>query len=327
MKTKIQPELIGLTEVTRPDKSFPERFVDAVFNNQPNRKAREIFTQAFSDGGYSPTFTDAQHWSVDVLADSELERVEEFSDLDLITEIFCRFVIPSREGKLSLLAAKKMAVKKVKDFYAGSDTELMFDEPPRNQEWYAAHIYRMGEEFEQSLEDYLADRVELEKLAGNVDDFFVSENESERMVERREALISSLNTGVKIGFLFRDAWWKRNHEGAATKYYQHVKQQKSGSRKGGVTTANKAAARRDYCLKYVAIAYRKKGFAFFGADIKIKAATIREIALSDRPTYFSSPQGGPLSHQWFLSVLEGFQADGQLGKAIESAVIDKAQAN
>ena len=308
---------IGLTGFQGSKDTFAERFVDAVFENGEDLALGEIFANAFSDRGYTPNIIEAQHWSVEVLNASGIGRMERLADCHLITEIFCNCFAPYDTGELSLSEAKAKGVKMAEDFFSGTVIELMFEKSPENSTWFAAHIYRLCEEVEETIESNIKERKKLDDFIGSVDEYYRSNNKDERMSERRSPFVSLVNTGVKIGFLYRDAWWKDNHEEAAMNYYSLVKARRKGSPRGGDSTAEKYDNLKRDCLGYFEKAYEEKGVAFLGAPVAVVAKTIREIALRERPHDFIGPKGNPLSERWFLETLEAFQANGEFGPEIE----------
>lgn len=306
----------GLNEFEQHNKSFAQRFVDSVFSNRKGLPASEVFENAFSDNGYTADLIEAQHWSVEILNGSKLKPMEKYADFDLIGEIFFQCFVPYDVGKLSLDDAKAKGVAMAKDFFSGTDQELMFDGTPDSSVWFAAHIYRLCEAVEQTIIDQVEERSELDKLIGDVDDFYAGKTEDERRSERRNPFVGLVNTGVKIGFLYRDAWWKENHEAAALNFYAQAEARKKGSPKGGDSTAEKYNALKNDCLNYFETAFQEKGVAFLGAPITVVAQSIREIALRERPIDFVGPKGKPLSERWFLETLEDFQANGEFGPKI-----------
>ncbi len=311
---------IGLTEFVPHEKSFAARFVDAVFDDREDKKPiGDIFADAFSVSGYMPDVIEAQHWAADILNSSDLEPSEEHGSLDLIGEIFHRCFVPYDQGEMNLEDAKAAGVKMAEEVFEGSDQELMFDGAPSKPVWFASHIYRLFEEAEKEIDDAVDERKELDELAGDVDDYYVGTSEADRIVERRHPFVALLNTGVKIGFLYRDAWWKANHEEAALGYYAQAEARKKGSPKGGDATAQKFARLKRDCLGYFEQAFREKGAVFVGAPLNIVAHTICEIALRERPNDFVGPSGSPLSEQWFFETLEDLRAEGEFGPAILAA--------
>jgi hypothetical protein len=306
----------GLTGFQLHERSFAQRFVDSVFANRKGLPASDVFADAFSDNGYTANIIDAQHWSVKVLNDSGLEPMEPLADLDLIGEIFFQCFIPYDMGELNLEDAKAKGVEMATDFFSGTDKEMMFDKSPENSVWFAAHIYRLCEEVEKHINDQVSERAELDEIIGEVDDYYAGSTEDQRREERRNPYTSLVNTGVKIGFLYRDAWWKENHEEAAINYYAQVEARKKGSPLGGDSTADKYLNLKKDCLGYFAKAYEEKGVAFLGAPLGIVARTIREIALRERLNDFVGPRGKPLSERWFFEALEDFQANGEFGPEI-----------
>jgi len=278
-------EYSSLAEFSSQNQPFAERYVEAIFADD-DKPATAKFADAFSISNYIPTFIDAQHWAADILEKSEFEQEDKYHDFTLMEDILFRFKFPCDAGDLSLEEAKSKATAHAEEFFKNSVNRLMFDEPPHRREWHAAHIYRFGEEIISSVDEYLKERKEIEILAGNVDDFYVSTIENERKAERRSPIITILDWGVKVGFLYRDAWWKFNHEEAAVKYYEHVENRKKGASKGARATSQKYKELKNDCLSYVSRAYKEKGAAFLGAKLKIKAQTIMELALEERPNDF-----------------------------------------
>lgn len=130
----------------------------------------------------------------------------------------------------------------------------------------------------------------------------------------------AVKRGFKVGFLYRDAWWKQNHEQAAISYYEQGKRLKEQSSKGADSTAKRYSDLRQSCLDYFPQAYAEKGITFIGAPMRVVAETIREIALRERPDDFVSPQGDALKLRWFIETLEKFQAEGAFGEAIKDAM-------
>ena len=310
---------IGLTEFTPHEKSFAARFVDAIFHDDEEKRIGDVFADAFSDSGYMPDVIKAQHWAVDILNSSDLEPSKKYDHFDLINEIFCRCFVPYDQGEMNLEDAKAAGVKMAEEVFEGSDQELMFDGAPSKPVWFASHIYRLFEEAEKEIDDAVDERKELDELAGDVDDYYVGTSEADRIVERRHPFVALLNTGVKIGFLYRDAWWKANHEEAALGYYAQAEARKKGSPKGGDATAQKFARLKRDCLGYFEQAFREKGAVFVGAPLNIVAHTICEIALRERPNDFVGPSGSPLSERWFYETLEDLRAEGEFGPALLAA--------
>ncbi|SHK54874.1 hypothetical protein SAMN05444000_1387 [Shimia gijangensis] len=312
----IEKPKTGLVDFLPHERSFAQRFVDSVFANKEGLPASRVFEEAFSDDGYSASFIDAQHWAVGVLNESSLEPMKRFADLDLVGEIFCQCFIPYDTGKLSLGDAKAKGVEMAEKFFEGTDQEVMFDQGPESSVWFAAHIYRLSEEVGMAISDEVEARAEVDDLAGNVDDYYLGTAEEERKIERRNPYVMLVNAGVKIGSLYRDAWWKENHEAAALNFYAQAAARKIGSPRGGDATAEKFAVLRTKCLELFETAFEEKGVSFLGAPIGIVAHSIREIALRDMPSDFLGPQGKPLSERWFLETLEEFQANGEFGPKI-----------
>lgn len=315
--------LTSLTSFRRQDRSLAERFVDELFSDALV-SVREQFSKSFSAGDYLPDFADVANWADEVLDESGFEPLKTCPELHLVSEIWDQCKAPYRKGQMSLDEAKSKAIPLAEAYFRGTEYELMYDKSPTRREWHATHINEFAHKLSSLLDDYLCERKELETGKYAVSDYFVSRDENEREIERKRPILTALDLGVKIGFLYRDAWWKFNHEEAAQKYYAQAKSREEGAHKGAKATAEKAAALRSDCLKYVATAYDEKGAAFLGANLSVKAQTISEIALRDRPGDFVGPQGKPLSHKWFLETLESFEADSQLGEAIESAVKNRA---
>ena len=309
----------GLTGFQEHRKSFPQRFVDSVFSANQKESAGDIFAEAFSDNGYTANIIDAQHWATKILNDSDLEPMEPHAELDLIQEIFFQCFVPYDTGELSLEYAKAKGVDMATDFFRGTNQELMFDRAPENSIWFAAHIYHLCERAKKDIDECVSERADLDALAGNVDDFYACATEEERQRERRYPYNNLLDIGVRVGFLYRDAWWKENHETAAMNYYSQVEARKKGSPRGGASTSEKYVALKNDCLGYFAQAYKEKGVSFLGAPLAIVAQTIREIALRERPNDFLGPRGKPLSERWFYETLEDFQADGKFGAEIIKA--------
>lgn len=309
----------GLTKFEPHEESFAERFVNAVLGPKDDKRMDEIFSEVFSDNGYTPSVDDAQHWAVEVLNNSGIEPMEPLADLYLIEEIFCQCFIPYDHGNISLDEAKSLGVKMAEEFFAGTEKELMFDRAPATAEWFALYIYRMCEGVDREIKDAASERKELDQLVENVDDHYFETTQEGRDVERRQPFVSLVNTGVKIGFLYREAWWKEKHEQAALNYYSQIEARKKGSPLGGVSTAKKYQKLKDDLLGYFPQAFKEKGAAFIGAPIKVVGATIREMALRDRPNDFVGPGGEPLSERWFIETFEDFQASGKLGPAIIKA--------
>lgn len=306
----------GLIEFEPHGTSFARRYVEAVFASETGPRTGDIFEKAFSDNGYAANIVDAQHWAVEILKESGLEPVGWLADLDLISEIFFKCFIPYRNGELDLETAKNTGVQMADEFFNGTDHEVMFNQSPESSVWHAAHIYRLCEEVERHIKEETDERAELDELIGNVDDYYLSSAEDERNRERRFPFNRVVNAGVKIGFLYRDAWWKENHEEAALNFYAQVEARKKGSPRGGDATAEKFSALKKLCLSFFEDAYEEKGVAFLGAPIGVVSQTIREIALREKPSDFIGPQGKPLSQRWFLETLEDFQANGEFGPEI-----------
>jgi hypothetical protein len=306
----------GLITFLPHERSFAQRFVDSVFANKEGLPAGRVFEDAFSDNGYSANFIDAQHWAVGVLNESGLEPMEPLAGLELVGELFFECFIPYDTGQLSLGDAKAKGVKMAEEFFEGTDQEVMFDQGPENSVWFASHIYRLSEAVRVMISDEVETRAEVDVLAGNVDDYYLGTTEDERKIERRNPYVMLVNTGVKIGSLHRDAWWKENHEAAALNFYAQAAARKIGSPRGGDATAEKFAVLKAKCLELFETAFEEKGVSFLGAPIGIVAHTIREIALRDMPSDFLGPQGKPLSERWFLETLEEFQANGEFGPKI-----------
>jgi hypothetical protein len=312
-----------LTPYKKETKTFSERYVDVVFDRDREMPATEMFAKAETIGDYTPDFVEAQHWAAETLQKTDLVPVDSSAELDLIEEIFCLHFVPYDQGEISLKKAKKAAVARAEEFFSGTVVQRMFDEPPDALEWHALHIYRLGDQVAAIMDKYFDKRKKLESHIKDMDDFYLSTNENEREEERPTPIVSALNLGVKIGFLYRDAWWKMNHEKAAIKYYEQAEGRKKGSPKGGASTANRYAKLKKDCLAYFSQAYQERGTAILGAPISVVAHTIRKIAMHERPDDFVGPKGEPLSQRWFTEVLEDFQADGEFGKIIE-ATLNKA---
>lgn len=210
---------VELTDFKEQETSLAERFVEAVLNGPSGQRLGEEFGNAFSVGGYLPTIIDAQHWSVEILEASDVQQMEELGDLDLITEIFCQCYIPYDTGEVSYEEAKANGIKLAKDFFAGTDKEIMFDGQPSSAEWFALHIYQLSELIDHKIQEEVGFRKEVDELAGDVDDYYVSEMEPDRYKERRLPFVQVVDAAIKIGFLYRDAWWLEQHGDAAALGY------------------------------------------------------------------------------------------------------------
>lgn len=310
----------SLVEFKGHDRTFAERFVDAIFHAEEAASAGEVFSKAFSDADYAPNFIDAQHWATEVMSRTDYSPNERLAHVDLITEIFFRFLVPAREGERDFEDSKKDAIELAEEKFKDSVDGLMYGDPPETPEWFASHIYETCAEIERELDDFVEERKEIDALCDNVDDLYLSKDEEQRDVERMRPVVLAVNRAFKVGFLYRDAWWKFNHEQAAISYYSQADRLRTQSQKGADSTARRYAQLKDDCLSLFSVAYAENGIKFVGAPLNVVAETIRKIALRDRPEDFVNPKGEPLSLRWFTEALEGFQAEGKFGPAFAEAM-------
>lgn len=132
--------------------------------------------------------------------------------------------------------------------------------------------------------------------------------------------LAAAEIGYQIGFLYRDAWWRHNHEDAAAAYYKRMSELKDGGTKGAKATKDRFADLKERVLDLVRIAVKEKGADFAFANQSIQATTVRQIAERGYPGEFTSPQGGQLREQWFKEALEHFHSEGRLQDTLMSAI-------
>ena len=296
----------------------------------------------YEDFGYTPTIQDIEKWS-------EEQRASLTSGVDsaFLNQLASDGENPATERTRSALKSfvdGNLSRKELVEFLL---TEIADDDglidyinsTSMGDNWHAARIqsaiYRVNKlsaSFIDSLHDPVSHLIAatIKIYEGLQAGFFDSTTIPNR--EDFEVLLENVQTAhtshkqisefyLKIGFLYRDHWWISNHQQAAIKYYELAEKRIAGSKRGANKTAEKSRALRNGCLELVAIAYAERKTAFICADVKVMADTIMEIALRERPMDYVSSPGKNLRFEWFLETLEGFRADGQLGKAIKAAIL------
>lgn len=288
-------------------KSFPERVVDTLFRWEYNGTDDIDESDLFDVQGYVPHMPEIQEWAKNILLEKNIELPRKFVDQEFLAEIFIKYIIPFRNGKIDIVQAKIAALKVAKDHFSGSTRAFMFGEAPTSEEWYAAHVYSKC----NNLTDEMVNR-----NRGYGDDI-VTRKGRVTYEEYVESCALCADIGIAIGFLRRDAWWKFNHEQAAIAHYEQIDARQRGSARGGSANANRWDRLKKDCLKYLPQAYAEHGVKVLSGRADIVGKIIAEIAFRERPDDFVGPQGKPLAERWFVVVIEDFQANGAFGKAIE----------
>jgi|GEM_PF-3282185 len=259
-------------------------------------------------------------WAQDTLNESEYGYSPQQNFGELLSYLGQKFYTKYATGEFSFEDARSEAVIYTEAYFDNSVTQLMYDEGPSTVEWYAAHIFRACEMYVY-CRDTTADKYKELEAAAGID---IKEGCEETNNKRVGNVAWAVELGMKAGFLYRDAWWKFNHEQAAIAYYEQVDARQRGSSKGGDANASRYERLRQDCLAYIPQAYLEHGSVVVAGRADKIAKIIRDIALRERPDDFVGPQGKPLAPKWFIETIEDFQSNGELGQAIEAFFENRA---
>ncbi len=165
---------------------------------------------------------------------------------------------------------------------------------PDSTIWHAAHFLLRWKELLKHFED----------------DFGNGQNSEPWNMSQREALevkhFELIKKGFEIGFLFRDAFWKENHEEAAIKAYNSQAKNAASAPKGGEVQAARKAER--YRILNEWATSQDQRFSRMSDTHRTRAAMTYATTFdkrSDSDTKLFQRRGKFLSRRWF----EGWLAD------------------
>ncbi|QCP87439.1 hypothetical protein EYE35_17225 [Cereibacter sphaeroides] len=299
----------SLTNYSKPSGTFSQRA--KLILNMPSRPSAEVTNLDPTNlHGYVPDYKEAVRWAADNYSAQDELSVEQCTAVAL-------WVFENRPESIDTqdrdeISAYLAACKHNADVDLPFETlarvgwnELISDPggiysaagdgEPGEPHWYAAHIALRDSAIEDAIS---SDETFYRSSARALSDF----EDLARDARRSTELIAQ--KAFEIGFLYRDAWWKLEHEKAALKYYEQVEKNRESGRKGG--QANKRGERY-HVLDMLALD-RLDEFAFAG-DREAKKLARRLAADHDKRTAEPIFTIGSqlLSDRWFDDWLDHFR--------------------
>lgn len=304
----------SLSDFTPYNGTFAERLAEFFFNDEKVDRRLRIsagedsqlgdescnlygLNGPFSDNGYVPSINDAYLWASDIVKSLNLDMDSE-QWMRALPAIIGRIAHMLTQGELNAREAREMAAKEF-DGLKGWGIELVaFQGGPRSEEWHASQIMTSFDRLYSSLKTAEEDAAAPEETASFFDSL---EDEIENI---RAGHMYDCQDAFKIGFLYRDAWWKFQHEKAALKYYEIIEKNRKSGQKGG--QGDKKRERYEVLNSLARQKFREIAFASDreGARIAKSLAAAYDVK-ADEPLFMINNKG--LSKKWYDEWLVNFR--------------------
>lgn len=250
----------------------------------------------FSDNGYTPSINDAYGWARDIVKALNLNMDSEQWMRELPSVI--GYVAGKlAAGEINAEDARKIAAIEFERLEWGIE-RIAFQGGPRSEEWHASQMINSFGTLYSSLryaEEDAADPEEAKSFYSSLE---------EEIEDIRRNFMDCSQEAFKIGFLYRDAWWKFQHEKAALKYYEIIEKNRASGQKGG--QGDKKRERYEVLNRLARQKFREIAFASDkeGARLAKNLAATYD-ANADEPLFMISSKG--LSKRWYDDWLVNFR--------------------
>lgn len=235
----------------------------------------------FSDNGYAPSINDAYGWARDIVKALNL-NMDSGQWMRELPAVIGYVAGKLAAGEINAEDARKIAAAEFEKLEWGIE-RIAFQGGPISEEWHAAQIINSFDRLYSSLraaEEDAADQ-EAKSLYSSLE---------EEIEDIRCSFMNSSQEAFKVGFLYRDAWWKFQHEKAALKYYEIIEKNRESGQKGG--QGDKKRERYEVLNRLARQRFREIAFASDKEGARLaKNLAAKHDANADEPLFMINGKG------------------------------------